>query len=217
MAFRFRKSIKLGPLRINFSKSGVGYSVGNKFYRVTKKANGGMRTTATLPGTGISDVKDYSKDQVEEAAQMARTRRKKKLSRLSAARPRCCCSSASSRVAAMTRLRIRMTRPLPVRSRRSSPRPPQRPQRPLRRTHPHRPRRPRSSLKRPRRPHRPKLLPLRHSRLPKRRRLRRPHSLPRRMSARFTAPRLASVITTTRIATAATITKSRSPMLKTQV
>lgn len=78
MAFRFRKSIKLGPLRINFSKSGVGYSVGNKFYRVTKKANGGMRTTATLPGTGISDVKDYSKDQVEEAAQMARTRRKKK-------------------------------------------------------------------------------------------------------------------------------------------
>lgn len=78
MAFRFRKSIKLGPLRINFSKSGVGYSVGNKFYRVTKKANGGIRTTATLPGTGISDVKDYSKDQVEEAAQMARTRRKKK-------------------------------------------------------------------------------------------------------------------------------------------
>lgn len=78
MGRRYRKSIKLGPLRINLSKSGVGYSVGNKFYRVTKKANGGMRTTATLPGTGISDVKDYSKDQVEEAAQMARTRRKKK-------------------------------------------------------------------------------------------------------------------------------------------
>lgn len=79
MGRRYRKSIKLGPLRINLSKSGVGYSVGNKFYRVTKKANGGMRTTATLPGTGISDVKDYSKDQVEEAAQMARTRRKKKV------------------------------------------------------------------------------------------------------------------------------------------
>ena len=79
MGRRYRKSIKLGPLRINLSKSGVGYSVGNKFYRVTKKANGGMRTTATLPGTGISNVKDYSKDQVEEAAQMARTRRKKKV------------------------------------------------------------------------------------------------------------------------------------------
>lgn len=79
MGRRYRKSIKLGPLRINLSKSGVGYSVGNKFYRVTKKANGGMRTTATLPGTGISDVKNYSKDQVEEAAQMARTRKKKKV------------------------------------------------------------------------------------------------------------------------------------------
>lgn len=79
MGRRYRKSFKLGPLRINLSKSGVGYSVGNKFYRVTKKANGGMRTTATLPGTGISDVKDYSKDQVKEAAQMARTRRKKKV------------------------------------------------------------------------------------------------------------------------------------------
>lgn len=79
MGIRYRKSFKLGPLRINLSKSGVGYSVGNKFYRVTKKANGGMRTTATLPGTGISDVKDYSKDQVEEAAQMARTRKKKKV------------------------------------------------------------------------------------------------------------------------------------------
>lgn len=79
MGRRYRKSIKLGPLRINLSKSGVGYSVGNKFYRVTKKANGGMRTTTTLPGTGISDVKDYSKDQVEEAAQMARTRKKKKV------------------------------------------------------------------------------------------------------------------------------------------
>lgn len=78
MGMRYRKSLKFGPLRVNLSKSGVGYSVGNKFYRVTKKANGGMRTTATLPGTGISDVKDYSKDQVEEAAQMARTKRKKK-------------------------------------------------------------------------------------------------------------------------------------------
>ena len=77
MGRRYRKSIKLGPLRINLSGSGVGYSVGNKYYRVTKKANGGMRTTATLPGTGISDVKEYSKDQVEEAAKMAKQKKKK--------------------------------------------------------------------------------------------------------------------------------------------
>ena len=67
MGFRFRKSINLGPLRINFSKSGIGYSVGNKFARVTKKANGGVRTTATIPGTGISHVKDYSAKQVHAA------------------------------------------------------------------------------------------------------------------------------------------------------
>ena len=77
MGMRYRKSLKFGPLRVNLSKSGVGYSVGNKFYRVTKKADGGMRTTATLPGTGISNVKDYSKDQVEEAVQMPRTGKKK--------------------------------------------------------------------------------------------------------------------------------------------
>lgn len=78
MGMRYRKSLKFGPLRVNLSKSGVGYSVGNKFYRVTKKADGGMRTTATLPGTGISSVKDYSKDQVEEAAQMPHTGTKNK-------------------------------------------------------------------------------------------------------------------------------------------
>ena len=60
MGFRYRKSFKAGPVRINVSKSGVGYSVGGKGYRVTKKANGGMRTTASIPGTGISYVKDYS-------------------------------------------------------------------------------------------------------------------------------------------------------------
>lgn len=60
MGFRFRKSVKLGPLRVNFSKSGVGYSVGGKGFRVTKKANGGVRTTASIPGTGISYVNDFS-------------------------------------------------------------------------------------------------------------------------------------------------------------
>lgn len=54
MGFRFRKSIKLGPARINLSKSGIGYSVGTKGFRVTKKARGGTRMTASIPGTGIS-------------------------------------------------------------------------------------------------------------------------------------------------------------------
>ena len=58
MGFRFKKSINAGPVRVNFSKSGVGYSVGGKGFRVTKKANGGVRTTASIPGTGVSYVKD---------------------------------------------------------------------------------------------------------------------------------------------------------------
>lgn len=58
MGFRFRKSKNFGPFRINFSKSGVGYSIGGKWFRVTKKARGGYRTTASLPGTGISYTKE---------------------------------------------------------------------------------------------------------------------------------------------------------------
>ena len=62
MGFRFRKSFNFGPLRINLSKSGVGYSFGIKGYRVTKTANGRVRQTASIPGTGISYVTE-SKEQ----------------------------------------------------------------------------------------------------------------------------------------------------------
>lgn len=58
MGFRYRKSIKVGGARLNLSKSGIGYSVGTKGFRVTKKAGGGTRTTTSIPGTGISYVKD---------------------------------------------------------------------------------------------------------------------------------------------------------------
>ena len=54
MGLRFRKSIKLGGLRINFSKSGIGYRYGVKGLRYTKTANGKDRITASIPGTGIS-------------------------------------------------------------------------------------------------------------------------------------------------------------------
>ncbi len=57
MGLRFRKSINLGGgFRINLSKSGIGYSFGAKGYRITKKAKGGTRHTASIPGTGISYV-----------------------------------------------------------------------------------------------------------------------------------------------------------------
>ena len=60
MGFRFRKSFGAGPFKVNLSKSGIGYSVGGKGFRVTKKAGGGTRTTTSIPGTGISYTKDYS-------------------------------------------------------------------------------------------------------------------------------------------------------------
>lgn len=56
MGTRFRKSINFGPLRVNISKSGVGYSVGNKYARITHTADGKKRTTLNMPGTGFSYV-----------------------------------------------------------------------------------------------------------------------------------------------------------------
>lgn len=62
MGFRYRKSINLGGgFRINLSKSGIGYSWGVKGYRVTKTARGTTRTTASIPGTGISYVHETGK------------------------------------------------------------------------------------------------------------------------------------------------------------
>ena len=61
MAMRFRKSKNIGGFRINLSKSGIGYSMGCKGIRVTKKANGGTRQTLTIPGTGVSYVTENGK------------------------------------------------------------------------------------------------------------------------------------------------------------
>lgn len=69
MGFRYRKSKNFGPFRINLSKSGVGWSVGGKGFRYTKKSNGGTRTTTSLPGSGMSWVKDTSKRSTESVTQ----------------------------------------------------------------------------------------------------------------------------------------------------
>ena len=59
MGFRYRKSINLGcGFRVNISSSGIGYSWGVKGYRVTKTAKGTIRTTASIPGTGMSFVEE---------------------------------------------------------------------------------------------------------------------------------------------------------------
>lgn len=60
MGFRYRKSKSFGPARINVSKSGLGYSIGTKWFRYTKTANGRTRKTYSIPGTGISYVDEKS-------------------------------------------------------------------------------------------------------------------------------------------------------------
>jgi len=40
MGFYYRKSVNLGPFRVNLSKSGVGYSVGGRGFRVGTSARG---------------------------------------------------------------------------------------------------------------------------------------------------------------------------------
>jgi hypothetical protein len=53
VGFSYRKSVKMGPFRMTASKSGISYSVGGKGARVTKRANGKVQTTLTVPGTGL--------------------------------------------------------------------------------------------------------------------------------------------------------------------
>lgn len=61
MGIRYRKSFNAGPVRINLSKTGIGYSTGTRGFRYTKKANGNTQTTFSLPGTGLSYVDEHSK------------------------------------------------------------------------------------------------------------------------------------------------------------
>ncbi len=61
MGIRFSKSIKIGKfLRLNLSKSGIGFSVGTKGYRIGISPKKIVRQTITLPKTGISYVKEFS-------------------------------------------------------------------------------------------------------------------------------------------------------------
>jgi hypothetical protein len=54
MGWSYRKSVNLGPFRVNLSKSGIGYSVGAKDFRVGVNAKGRRYEEVTIAGTGIS-------------------------------------------------------------------------------------------------------------------------------------------------------------------
>jgi hypothetical protein len=59
MSFYFRKRIGLGPLALNFSKSGIGISAGVRGLRAGVSSHRRVYTSAGLPGTGLRFVKYY--------------------------------------------------------------------------------------------------------------------------------------------------------------
>jgi len=54
MGFSYRKSVGVGPFRLNFSKSGIGVSAGVPGFRVTQSSRGRTYTTFNVPGSGLS-------------------------------------------------------------------------------------------------------------------------------------------------------------------
>ena len=62
MGWNLRRSVNFGPLRINFSKSGVGYSLGTRGLRLGKDATGRAYRSLSIPGTGI-----YRRDYLPKA------------------------------------------------------------------------------------------------------------------------------------------------------
>lgn len=54
MGLRYRKSVKVGPFRVNVSTSGVGWSVGGTGFRTGRSSTGRNYTRFSLPGTGLS-------------------------------------------------------------------------------------------------------------------------------------------------------------------
>jgi hypothetical protein len=74
MAFRFRRSSRLGPLRLHFSQNGLSsISLGGRGASLNIPVNrsGGARTTVGLPGTGLS----WSWEQGGDAAGLPNSRR----------------------------------------------------------------------------------------------------------------------------------------------
>ena len=67
MSFRLRKTFNLGNgIRFNLSKSGVGWSWGNHFFRKTYTSKNKTRTTLTIPNTGLSYISEKQTKNVKK-------------------------------------------------------------------------------------------------------------------------------------------------------
>jgi len=53
MGFYFRRSMNVGPFRVNLSRGGVGWSVGSRGFRTGTSGSGRRYTTISVPGTGM--------------------------------------------------------------------------------------------------------------------------------------------------------------------
>lgn len=53
MGFLFRRSIRLGPVRLNISRRGIGASIGVRGLRTGVSSTGRRYTRVSLPGTGL--------------------------------------------------------------------------------------------------------------------------------------------------------------------
>lgn len=85
MGFNFRKSFRIGKfLRINLSKSGVGWSVGRKGIRYTHSATGQKRATLSLPGTGLSYTIPLGKSKKAKSRKAKRAEKKQALNSVAA-------------------------------------------------------------------------------------------------------------------------------------
>lgn len=62
MGWRFRKSFGRGPFRVNFGKSGAGFSWGIPGFRVGRSADGRGYVSLGIPGTGVSYFRYFSRD-----------------------------------------------------------------------------------------------------------------------------------------------------------
>lgn len=53
MGFYFRRSMNVGPFRVNVSRGGLGWSVGGRGFRTGSSSRGRRYTTISIPGTGM--------------------------------------------------------------------------------------------------------------------------------------------------------------------
>lgn len=62
MGFRFRQSFSVIPgVRVNVSKTGIGFSAGVPGARYTVRADGSHAVTTSIPGTGLSHVETVTR------------------------------------------------------------------------------------------------------------------------------------------------------------